>query len=68
MVKQPVDYGHKYGWEHRRLVRAAEEVGMSQKQFDAYVNSRPEKFIIQNMLRPIIFWNGFSRNNSGSRL
>ncbi|MFD1246038.1 GH-E family nuclease [Paralysiella testudinis] len=30
------------------MVRAAEEVGMSQKQFDAYVNSRPEKFIIQN--------------------
>ena len=48
IIKPPVHYGHEYGWEHRRLVRAAEELGMNQKQFDDYVNARPQHFRLEN--------------------
>nr|WP_239384636.1 VENN motif pre-toxin domain-containing protein [Mannheimia massilioguelmaensis] len=33
-----------YGWEHRRLSLAATELNWSQKQFNDYVNARPERF------------------------
>lgn len=41
MIEPPHHYGHIYGSEHRRLAEAAEKVGMTQKQFNDYVNSRP---------------------------
>lgn len=40
---EPV-YGHKYGKEHRRLVLEASEKGMTQEQFDDWVNDHPEWF------------------------
>ena len=48
VIKQPVDYGHIYGWENRRLLKAADELGMTQQQFKAYVNARPNLFELQN--------------------
>ncbi|PSV06498.1 hypothetical protein C0W96_08530 [Photobacterium kishitanii] len=41
-------YGHKPGFEHRRLVRAAEELGMSQAEFNDYVNANPDHFQIED--------------------
>jgi uncharacterized protein DUF4157/HNH/ENDO VII superfamily nuclease len=40
---EPV-YGHIYGKEHRRLVLEASEKGMTQDQFDNWVNDHPEWF------------------------
>lgn len=34
-IKAPIDIGHMYGWEHRRLSLAAKELNWSQKQFMA---------------------------------
>lgn len=48
VIEPPHHYGHIYGSEHRRLAEAAEKVGMTQKQFNDYVNSRPDKFKIEN--------------------
>ncbi|WP_232001345.1 RHS repeat domain-containing protein [Neisseria canis] len=31
IVKPPVHIGHKYGWENRRLIKATDELGMSQQ-------------------------------------
>ena len=39
---------HQPGVEHRRLVRAAEELDMSQAEFNDYVNSRPDHFQIED--------------------
>ena len=36
------------GWENRRLIEASEELGMSQKQLNDYVNSKPDLFKIEN--------------------
>ena len=48
-----VDDNHlktKYsGQEHRRLSLAAKELNWSQKQFNDYVNARPNKFRLENM-------------------
>ena len=49
IVKGPIDIGHAYGWEHRRLSLAAKELNWSQKQFNDYVNARPNKFRLENM-------------------
>ncbi|MGR3806826.1 polymorphic toxin-type HINT domain-containing protein [Pasteurella testudinis] len=49
VIKGPIDIGHAYGWEHRRLSLAAKELKWSQKQFNDYVNARPEKFRLENM-------------------
>ncbi|WP_077464644.1 polymorphic toxin-type HINT domain-containing protein [Rodentibacter caecimuris] len=49
VVKSPIDIGHAYGWEHRRLSLAAKELNLTQKQFNDYVNARPEKFRLENM-------------------
>ncbi|NEN76624.1 hypothetical protein F9B74_09935 [Pelistega sp. NLN82] len=49
VIKGPIDIGHAYGWEHRRLSLAAKELNWSQKQFNDYVNARPEKFRLENM-------------------
>ncbi|WP_156819169.1 GH-E family nuclease [Psychrobacter lutiphocae] len=48
-IKGPIDIGHAYGWEHRRLELAAEEVGLTQPQFNEYVNRHPEHFQLENM-------------------
>lgn len=48
-IEGPIDIGHIYGWEHRRLSLAAKELNWSQKQFNDYVNARPEKFRLENM-------------------
>ena len=39
-IQAPVQYGHKYGWENRRLLKAADDLGMTQKQLNDYVNAR----------------------------
>ncbi|MDO9767600.1 polymorphic toxin-type HINT domain-containing protein [Glaesserella parasuis] len=49
IIKGPIDIGHMYGWEHRRLSLAAKELNWSQKQFNDYVNARPERFMLENM-------------------
>ena len=48
LIQGPIDIGHEYGWEHRRLQLAAKEVGMSKPEFNDYVNSIPEKFRLEN--------------------
>jgi len=40
---EPV-YGHKYGRENRRLILEASEKGMTQEQFNQWVNEHPEWF------------------------
>ncbi|SUD90600.1 GH-E family nuclease [Psychrobacter phenylpyruvicus] len=50
-IKGPIDIGHAYGWEHRRLELAAKELNMTQKQFNAYINAHPEHFRLENMSR-----------------
>lgn len=41
-------YGHEYGREHRRLVKEAEERGMTQAGFNDWVNSHPDWFQIED--------------------
>lgn len=50
MIKGPIDIGHTYGREHRRLVLAAQQVGLTQAQFNDFVNSRPDYFRLENRL------------------
>lgn len=38
VIKSPVHIGHVHGWENRRLLKAAKELGMTQKQLNDYVN------------------------------
>ncbi|HHW7522799.1 TPA: GH-E family nuclease [Mannheimia haemolytica] len=38
-----------YCWEHRRLSLTAKELNWSQKQFNDYVNARPERFRLENI-------------------
>ena len=40
-IKEPV-YGHKYGYENRRLILKASSKGMTQEQFTEWVNKHPE--------------------------
>ena len=49
IIKGPIDIGHAFGWEHRRLSLAAKELGLSQQDLNNYVNSRPEIFRLENM-------------------
>jgi hypothetical protein len=46
-VIQDPHYGHIRGHEHRRIVAAADELGLTQTQLNDYVNSRPEFFQIE---------------------
>nr|WP_225791709.1 GH-E family nuclease [Haemophilus parahaemolyticus] len=48
-IKAPIDIGHMYGWEHRRLSLAAKELNWSQKQFNDYINARSENLRLENM-------------------
>jgi HNH/ENDO VII superfamily nuclease len=43
---EPVS-GHVYGREHRRLVLEASEKGMTQEQFNNWVNDHPEWFQLE---------------------
>lgn len=49
IINGPIDIGHVYGWEHRRLSLAAKELGWSQQQLNDYVNARPEYFRLENI-------------------
>ena len=48
-IKAPIDIGHMYVWEHRRLSLAAKELNWSQKQFNDYINARSENLRLENM-------------------
>ncbi|OAV11889.1 hypothetical protein AO377_0042 [Moraxella catarrhalis] len=48
IVISPTQYGHTYGREHRRLVLAAEQTGLTQAQFNDFINSRPDYFRLEN--------------------
>lgn len=41
-------YGHQYGHEHRRLVKAADELELTQAQFNDFVNAFPQYFKIED--------------------
>ncbi|MFC0820138.1 GH-E family nuclease [Moraxella marmotae] len=43
-----MDIGHAYGREHRRLVLAAKQTGLTQEQFNDFVNSHPDYFRLEN--------------------
>jgi hypothetical protein len=47
-IAGPINYGHIYGKEHRRLALEAQERGMNQAQFNDWVNSHPEWFQIES--------------------
>lgn len=51
IIKPPVHIGHRDGWENRGLIKAADELGMTQNQLNEYVND-PERtkklFFLQN--------------------
>ncbi|MFC0034101.1 polymorphic toxin-type HINT domain-containing protein [Cardiobacterium valvarum] len=51
LIEAPIDIGHGYGLEHRRLALAAEEVGLTQQEFNKFVNSHPEYFRLENAPR-----------------
>lgn len=42
------DYGHIYSWENRRLIKAAESLGMDQATLNKYVNSKDNIFQFEN--------------------
>jgi len=46
VIQEPV-YGHVYGRENRRILAAAEELGIDQAQLSEYANSRPQFFQIE---------------------
>lgn len=48
VIKGPIDIGHTYGWEHRRLSLAAKELKMTQKEFNDYINAKADKFRLEN--------------------
>jgi hypothetical protein len=45
---QPV-YGHRFGFEHRRLALSAAKKGMNQTEFNAWVYKHPEWFQIESI-------------------
>jgi RHS repeat-associated protein len=47
-IEQKPHFGHKYGKEHRRLVKEAESRGMSQKDFNDWVNDHPDWFQLED--------------------
>jgi hypothetical protein len=44
----PYQYGHAFGFENRRLIIEAGERGMTQEQFNEWVNSHPEWFRMES--------------------
>ena len=51
LIEAPIDIGHGYGLEHRRLALAAEKVGLTQQEFNKFVNAHPEYFRLENAPR-----------------
>ena len=51
IIQGPTDYAHNSGFENRRLILAAESLGMDQKTFNKYVNSRNSIFSLENYIR-----------------
>ncbi|WP_432481886.1 GH-E family nuclease [Moraxella sp. ZY200743] len=49
MIKAPIDIGHAYGREHRRLKILAHEFHLTQSQFNDFINAHPEYFRLENM-------------------
>jgi hypothetical protein len=49
----PFHYGHKTGHEHRKLVKQAEAQGMTQGEFNEWVNSNPQWFQIEDPARNV---------------
>ncbi|MBF1197248.1 MAG: hypothetical protein HXM15_07340 [Fusobacterium periodonticum] len=48
----PINIGHGYGFEHRRYVKAAQQVGMpDQKTFRGYMNTQANHFKLENESR-----------------
>ena len=39
IMKGELHIDHAYGWENRRILRAADEMGMTQQQLNDFVNS-----------------------------
>ena len=48
VIDGPFDIGHVPGWEHRRLDFAADQLGLTQTQFNDFVNAHPQNFRIEN--------------------
>ena len=40
IMKGELHIDHAYGWENRRILRAADEMGMTQQQLNNFVNSK----------------------------
>ena len=40
-------YGHKCGYENRRIIAAAEELGLTQQQLNDFINEHPEYFFME---------------------
>ncbi|MFE5171359.1 DUF4157 domain-containing protein [Streptomyces sp. NPDC056634] len=49
VIEGTPEYGHKWGKENRRLVLEAAERGMSQEQFNRWVNEHPEWFQLETL-------------------
>ncbi|QMV16328.1 S-type pyocin domain-containing protein [Vibrio spartinae] len=41
-------YGHREGMENRRILRAADQIGMTQEELNDFVNSHPDYFLIED--------------------
>ncbi|SJN55509.1 S-type Pyocin [Vibrio ruber DSM 16370] len=41
-------YGHRYGLENRRILRAADQMGMTQEELNDFVNAHPDYFVIED--------------------
>ncbi|SJN53752.1 S-type Pyocin [Vibrio ruber DSM 16370] len=41
-------YGHREGLENRRILRAADQIGMTQEELNDFVNSHPDYFLIED--------------------
>jgi hypothetical protein len=46
VIEKPT-FGHKYGFENRRIIEAADRLGMNQEQLNKFVNSHPDYFFIE---------------------
>ncbi|MCM8539916.1 MAG: HNH/ENDO VII family nuclease [Lentisphaeraceae bacterium] len=42
-----IHYGHRTGFENRRLIAAAEQLGLDQSQLNKFVNANPQHFQIE---------------------
>lgn len=47
-IQPPIDYGHKFGYENRRILKVADELNWTQDKLNDYVNSHPEFFELEN--------------------